>query len=335
MGRGARRAGGALVTLAAWLSLSIGPAGAAEPTMLGVNAYPNAKALPLFAGIAQGIFARHGLQIVLKYTDNAEDQRKGLAAGDYAVMHLAVDNAVAMKDVAHQDVIIVMGGDSGMNEFFVQPGINSFADLRGKTLVVDAPDTAYALQAKKILRRNGLTDGVDYRVKSIGRGALRLQAMAQDKGNAAAVLNLPYTIEAREMGLKSLGDTVALLGPYQAGGAFVMRAWARQHAETLERYLAAYIESLRWLRQKANRQAAISLLVEKLKLSPEVATQTYDLLIDPRLGFTPDAKLDLAGFKNTLALRAEIEGQKGAKPALPARYLDLSYYKAAIKLLGP
>jgi hypothetical protein len=89
------------------------------------------------------------------------------------------------------------------------------------------------------------------------------------------------------------------------------------------------------VRQKSNRAAAIILLVEKLKLSREVAAQTYDLLVDPRVGFTPDAKLDLAGFGNTLALRAEIEGAKGVQPAPPARYLDLSYYKAAMKLLGP
>jgi len=79
MGVGPRRAGRAMAALIVGLSLFAGPAGAADPTMLAVNTYPNAKALPLFAGIAQGIFARRGLEIALKYTDNAEDQRKGLA----------------------------------------------------------------------------------------------------------------------------------------------------------------------------------------------------------------------------------------------------------------
>ena len=64
-----------------------------------------------------------------------------------------------MIEVAKQDVIIVTGGDSGMNEFFVQPYVRSFADLRGRILVVDAPDTAYALLAKKILLKHGLEDG--------------------------------------------------------------------------------------------------------------------------------------------------------------------------------
>lgn len=33
-----------------------------------------------------------------------------------------------------------------------RPDIQSLADMRGKTLVVDRPNTAYALQAKKVLK---------------------------------------------------------------------------------------------------------------------------------------------------------------------------------------
>lgn len=54
------------------------------------------------------------------------------------------------------------------------------------------------------------------------------------------------------------------------------------------------------------------------------------LLLDPRFGFTPDAKFDPEGFNNVLALRAEIEG---GTPAAPERYVDLGYYDRALKLL--
>ena len=310
-----------------------GTAIAADLTPLAVNAYPNAKALPLFAGIEKQIFARHGLMLELKSTDNAGEQRKGLAAGDYALIHIALDNAIAMADVARQDVVIVMGGDSGMNEFFVQPEIRSLADLRGKSLVVDSPDTAYALLAKKILLKNGLRDGVDYTVKPVGRGELRLKAMAQSRDNAAAVLNLPYSVQAKQMGLRSLGSTVDMLGPYQAGGVFAMRAWARANGPLLERYLAAYIESLRWVLDKRNRAECVTLLMTKLRLDRDVAERSYDLLVDPAIGFTPDAKLDMEGFRNMLALRAEMQGAKGVAPAAPERYIDLGYYEGAMKRL--
>jgi len=148
-------------------------AAAADPAAVRVNSFPNAKALPLHAGMAKGIFARRDLALQLSFTENSTRQRDGLAAGEFDIVHSAVDNAVALVELAKKDVVIVTGGDSGMNEFFVQADVRSFADLRGRKLVVDAPNTAYAIQAKKILQKHGLKDGTDYTVVPVGRGELR------------------------------------------------------------------------------------------------------------------------------------------------------------------
>jgi ABC-type nitrate/sulfonate/bicarbonate transport system substrate-binding protein len=318
--------------LSALVALAVCPAaGSAEPAAVRVNSFPNAKALPLHAGIAQGIFARHGLALQLSFTENSTRQREGLAAGEFDLVHSAVDNAVAMVETAKKDVVIVTGGDSGMNEFFVQAYVRSFADLRGRKLVVDAPNTAYAIQAKKILLKHGLKDG-DYTVVPVGRGELRLKAMAENGDYAAAVLNLPFTIQAEQLGMKSLGNTVDILGPYQANGAFALRAWVESNGPLLEHYIAAYVESLRWARRPENQAPCVAILVDKLKVSRDVAERTYRLLVDPIRGFTPDAAFDTQGFRNLLALRAEIES--GGTPPPSEKYLDLSYYRRAIATLG-
>jgi ABC-type nitrate/sulfonate/bicarbonate transport system substrate-binding protein len=309
------------------------PAQAAEAT-IRVNTFPNAKALPVYVGITRGFFAKHGLTVEVEHTESSQSQRAGLAAGRFQIAQAALDNAVAMIEVAKSDVVVVSGGDSGMNEFFVQPGIASFADLKGKTIVVDAPDTAYALQAKKLLLRNGLKEGSDYAVKQVGAVSFRYKAMISDKANAGGILNLPFTVEAAAKGLVSLGRLVDLLGPYQAAGAFVMRPWARDHGPELEKYLAGYVESLRWIRDTGNRAAAVDLLVDKLKLERDIAERTYDLLIDPVSGFTPDAKFDDEGFRNMLALRAEIERKAETEAVSPERYVDLRYYDQAMRLIG-
>ena len=84
----------------------------------------------------------------------------------------------------------------------------------------------------------------------------------------------------------------------------MLRAWARDHGAVLERYLAAYVEALRWVRDPKNRAGSVALLVDKLKLSQKEAERTYELLLDPGFGYTPDAKFDHDGFRNMLALRA-------------------------------
>ena len=319
----------ALVAAAALAACSV--AFAAGPDTLRLNTFPNAKALPFHAGIARGIFAAHGVALELSFTENSSAQREGLAAGRYDLVHAAVDNAVAMAD-ARADVVIVTGGDSGMNEFFVQADIGSFADLRGRTLVVDAPNTAYAIQAKKILLKHGLSEGADYRVVPVGRGELRLKAMAQNKAYAAAILNLPFTLQAEQLGMKSLGNTVDMLGPYQANGAFALRAWVRANGPLLERFIAGYVESLRWVRRPENRAACVAILMDRLSIPRDVAERTYLTLVDPARGFTPDARFDAEGFRNLLALRAEIEGK--ASERSPESYVDLSYYGRALATLG-
>ncbi len=313
--------------------LIAGSTGAADPVTLRVKVFPGAQNLAHFVGLSQGIFAKHDLKVDLQFTQTSDELRDGLASGAFEVVHAAVDNAVAMVEMAGKDVVIVTGGDSSMNEFFVQPDIGAVADLRGRTLVVDAPNTAYALVAKKILLMNGLKGG-DYTVKPIGGTFLRLKAMRESKENAASMLNAPFSIAAAKQGMKSLGRAVDLLGPYQASGAFVMRAWAKANGPTLESYIAAYVESTRWALQPGNRAACVALLTERLKLAPDVAEQTYQLLADPAFGLTPDARFNLDGFKNVLALRAEIEGQWGGKAPPPDRYIDLGYYDRAVKHLG-
>ena len=299
-------------------------------TPVRVNTFPTARSLPFFVGIEKGFFTNHGVALDLEFTESSRAQREGLAAGRFQVVHSAVDNAIAMVEQAGVDVVIVSGGDGGTNEVIVSRDISAYEDIRGKALVTDAPNTAYALQAKKILARHGLAEG-EYRNNPVGAGPFRLKAMLEGGDNAIAIMNLPFSAQAIEAGMKSLGRTIDLLGPYQAGGAFVLRAWAQANPKVLESYLAGYVQSLRWVLDTAHRDEAIAILMEKRLLSRGLATRSYNLMIEPAFGFNPDAQFDAKGFDNVLALRQEIEGG----PALSAAdYLDLSYSERAITVLA-
>lgn len=302
----------------------------AAQTPLKVMVFPGLSNLPIFAAQHKDLFAKQGLAIELLNTPNSDVLRDGLAQGNHQVAHAAVDNAVAMVELAKADVVIVTGGDNGFNRIFVQPEINGYADLRGKAVVVDAPNTAYALLLYKVLKDHGLNKG-DYTVRPVGGTTARLEAMTKDKANAAAgVLNPPFAFRAREAGLKDMGPAATAIGAYQAGGAFVMREWAKANSDTLVRYIKAYIEGSRWALDPANKDEAIALLAERLKLSPQIAAQSYAVAINPAEGIAKDVRFDMAGFNNTLKLRAEIEGQWGGNPPPAAKYIDLSYYDRAL-----
>jgi ABC-type nitrate/sulfonate/bicarbonate transport system substrate-binding protein len=302
--------------------------------LLRVNIFNTSSNLPLLAARANGYFEKRDLSIEVQKTPNSDAQRAGLAQGNFEIAHAAVDNAVAMVESAGHDVVIVCGGDAGMNDFMVRAEINTMADLRGKLLAVDAPNTSYALAAKKILKLHGLLENRDYAVRLAGGTGQRAAAMLADPQLAAAMINPPFSFMMREQGLKSLGSQHELLGPYQATGCFVMRAWAAANNDALQRYLAACIEGQRHVMNPANRSAMIGLLAASFRLSPAAAEGSYEALIKPGSGLAPDAALDNRGFEAVLAIRAEMEGMWGGTPPDAGRYIDLSHYRLALMLAG-
>lgn len=297
--------------------------------MLQVIVFEGVQNLPLFAAQEKGFFAGRGLDVAIEFTPNSWTLRDGLADGRFQIAHTAVDNAIAMVELAGKGVAVVMGGDNGFNAAYVQPEIASFADLRGRTVLVDAPDTAFALVLYRILEKHGLRRG-DYEVKSVGATPLRLAELRRDRTAAAAILNLPFRILAEREGLKKLGEAVDEIGPYLSTAGFVMRPWGEANGDVLVRYIAAYVEGLRWALDPENRTEAIGLLAERLRLPPDVAAEAYGIASAPKTGLAPDAAVDVAGLRNVLKLRAEIQGQWGGTPPSPDRYLDLSYHARAL-----
>jgi ABC-type nitrate/sulfonate/bicarbonate transport system substrate-binding protein len=211
----------------------------------------------------------------------------------------------------------------------VQPEITALSELRGKTVIVDAPNTSYALLLYKMLGAAGLKKG-DYEVKAVGSTFTRLQELQKEKSYAASMLNPPFSLQAVRAGLKDMGAVVDAVGPYQATAGFVMRGWAKDNADVLVRYIQAQLDSLRWIYDPGNKAEATALLAARLKLPPDVAAQTFAIATDPTTGFAKDAAIDITGFSNVLKLRAEIEGQWGGTPPSPEKYLDLSYRERAL-----
>ncbi len=333
-----RRSGLVAVVVCAWFSAATAtqvpspPRG--RPETVRVVAFSGVTTMPLRVAQGRGGFARHGVAVSVEFTPNSSVLRDGLASGRYDIAHAAVDNAIAMVETAGVDVVILMGGDDSMNELVAQSDIASIAELRGRTVIVDAPNTAYALQLKKILGDRGLIQGRDYTVQPVGGTPQRWRALRTDRTAAASMLNPPYSLLAAREGFRRLGSAAELLGAYQGMGAFAQRAWAQHHREAVVRYLTAYVEALRWILDPSHRREVIELLAAELEVPPDVAEQTYARTMASPTGLARDARLDRNGLAQVLKLRAELEHQWNGPPPPPERYYDSSYHEAALARLA-
>src|SRR5262249_24724158 len=283
--------------------------------------------LPLLAPQEKDFFARRGRNVKFVFAPSADELPRVLADGRVQIIHSTSDNAIKILDVDKLDVALIVGGDNAHNHIIAQQYIGKIEDLRGKTILLDTATSGYAFVLYAILKRHGLPKG-DYVLKTAGSTPRRLEAMLADKNNKAAVLNPPFSIQAVKAGLKDMGPTVSMMGPYQGPAGYTLRPWARANSDTLVKYLQAYMEGGRWSLDPANTAAATEILARRLELAPDIAAAVYDVVTDKQEGFAPDGGFDLPGFKNVLALRAEYEG---GTPAAPEKYLDLSYYQQALK----
>jgi ABC-type nitrate/sulfonate/bicarbonate transport system substrate-binding protein len=283
---------------------------------------------------ANGTFAKYGLQIQIprSTTGGSDEVRRWLASGELDLADYGVDNAIAMVENAGVDVILVAATDSTPTELIAQPEIKSLADLRGKTVLIDAPNTQNALALKKILSTAGLIAATNYVMKEAGGTGARVAMMLKQKEFSATMASGQTAVQARQGGLVSLATTANIFGPTLRYGVFTRRQWARENGDLLVRYLAAHIEAQRWIMNPVNKEQVIDIVARQAKLSRDLAGQIYDMDMGPN-GLAKDAAIDVQRLANVLKLRAEIEGSWDGKAPPPDRYYDASYHGKALALL--
>ena len=110
---------------------------------------------------------------------------------------------------------------------------------------------------------------------------------------------------------------------------------ASAHADARTEARRHFKNGMQLIQNKQYKQGIAELeKAQELLPHPNVVfniARTYEQLVDPAFGFTPDVRFDMEGFRNMMALRAEVEGKT---TAAPERYLDFSYYDSAMKLVG-
>jgi ABC-type nitrate/sulfonate/bicarbonate transport system substrate-binding protein len=284
---------------------------------------------------ANGIFAKFGLNIEIPRSaaGGSEEVRRWLASSELDLADYGVDNAIAMVENAGVDVILVAATDYTPTELVAQPEIKSIAGLRGKVVLVDAPNTQNALALKKILSSAGLNAGTDYQMKEAGGTSARVAAMLKQKDYAATMASGQTAAQARQRGLVSLATTSNIVGPMLRYGVFTRRQWAKENSDTLVQYLAAHITAQRWIVNPENKNKVIEMVMQQRKLSRDLAAGLYEMDIGPD-GLAKDAAIDVARFSNVLKFRAEVEGSWGGKAPSPDRYYDASYHKKALAIVN-
>lgn len=329
----------AIVLLAALTSVTNTSLRSEELPHVTVNVFPGGFNWPSFVALDKGFFERNGIRVTLQFTPNSVAQMTGLADGKFDIAITAADNIVAYVEGQGEapigpqpDFFAFMGGDSGFLNLVVAPDVKSFGDLKGKTLSVDARTTGYAFVLFEMLARNGLHEG-DYSIEKVGGTVQRWNALRGRK-QAGTLLSAPFNLLAREEHFTALAKATKVIGPYQGNVGATRRSWAMENKTLVIAFIRSYVQAIEWLYDKSNREEAVRILAKNVpEISPGLAEQSYDELLDPEAGFSPAGRVDFAGLRTVLALRSRY-AELPKTLTDPLKYYDPSYYDSAMRTRG-
>jgi ABC-type nitrate/sulfonate/bicarbonate transport system substrate-binding protein len=302
---------------------------------VSVIVFPGGFNWPIWVAQEKGDFAKGGIEVQLTNTPNSVFQLTGLIEGRFDLGMTAIDNVIAYQEgqgeapvATPPDLFAFMGGDNGLLSLVVVPEVKSFRDLKGRTLSVDAMTTGYAFVLFDLLQRNGLAAG-DYRVEKAGGVLARWEALRERKQDGTMLL-APFDVVAKAAGFSVLQRAIDVYGHYQGLVGAARRGWALDNPAKVTAFIRGYLAGLDWLYDPARRDEAVTLLRKHLpQMSPEVAAQSYAILINPD-GFAPKAEIDIAGVRRVLALRSQY-GEPRKELTDPTRYYDPTFYEAALR----
>jgi ABC-type nitrate/sulfonate/bicarbonate transport system substrate-binding protein len=289
---------------------------------------------PLWVGNEKGFFAANGLELKITPTPSSGFQMQNLVAGKFDIASSAIDNLVAYNEGQGEapldrpaDLVAVMGGQIGGIRLLVQPDIQSIADLKGKSLAVDAATTGYAFVLRKFLQMGGLAES-DYQFERMGGTAQRVEALMQNRTIGTIVVS-PADLAPIAKGYRVLADA-ATIGPYQSTLYVVRREWARAHEAELVGFIRGVLDSLAWLRDPVHRDEAAAIYRKYIpQATDESARNAWDALLGrDKEGIRKDGRIDLEGVATVLKLRSEF-GRPQKNLADPSKYIDESYYLKA------
>ena len=296
------------------VSITLGPVG------------PNALLWTSYVAMNKGLFEQAGVKVDVTFTGSTANTTQQLVAGAIDIGHGSVDSYVRAIEAGAP--IVAVAGEQATPTYSLlgQPSLSGVADLRGKLVMIGGPKDPTLFFIQRMLRPNGLADG-DYELAYAGSTGDRFSAL-QSGGVAAGLLTQPFDFAAERQGYRRLVDQWDYPLDYQFIGYGVRRDWAQSHEDALVRYLRGFRAASRWLHDPANRDAAVALLSDEVKLQPEDAQATYDLLIARLKAFSPEGVIAERAMQGVLDSIVAL-GDLPAPPPPVSKYLDNRYIEAA------
>jgi ABC-type nitrate/sulfonate/bicarbonate transport system substrate-binding protein len=245
-----------------------------------------------------------------------------------------IDNVVAymegqgaVETEREPDLIAFMGGYNYSFPLVVRGDIESWSDLKGQKLAVDAATTGYAFLMRKMLEDNGLAPG-DYEFVSVGGPNERTEAMKTGEF-AGALVNMAQARQLEAFNCRPLVSDPDPWANYQGNVFTARRDWAAAHKPEMLGFVRAFQKGVDHTLDSSHNDELAEMLLRYLpKMPPQAAPRAVAALQSGPAPLVPGTPISIEGIRTVLALRSAY-GEPRKEMSDPYKYLNMAYYEEA------
>lgn len=267
---------------------------------LGFSAWPGW--FPWQVAADQGLFAKNGVDVEVKYFENYTDSLNALSTGNIDANSQTLNDTISsVAGGAKERIVLVNDNSTGNDQIIAREGIASVADLKGKTVAAEEGTVDHYLLLLA-LQKAGL-----------GPADVKFTPLATDAAAAAFVAGrvdavgvfAPFTTTALErQGSKAIATSKDFPGAIP-DHLVVNPSLIQDRPDDVQALVKTWFDTVDWIR--TNRDQAIAIMAKRAGVSP-TDYATYDagttiFTLENNLeAFTPgstDAHLDYQGRKIT------------------------------------
>jgi NitT/TauT family transport system substrate-binding protein len=251
---------------------------AAEPINVGKGGPQTFSFSPVDVGIAEGIFAKHGLEPKSFQLDSAAKIHQAIATGDIDIALASGPDMAFIAKGSPAKSVAAMAGRPTMLTMVVNADspIRTIADLKDKKVSVTSTGSLTFWLAHELARQQGWgPDGID--VVALGAQTAQVAALRTHQIDGM-VMDISVAFRAEESHeariLMQFGDIAPHFHMHviHAANAFLAR-----DPDAVRRFLAAWFETIAFM--NTHRAETVKIVAGVIGTSEHIADRSYDVVM--------------------------------------------------------
>ena len=234
-----------------------------------ISVAPNSSAIVWIAK-DMGLFDKYGLDATVIFISGSIRGIQAILAGEIPIGEGGGPGLTSAR-LAGGDVVAIAGNVNVLPYYLVaQPSIKKPEDLKGKIGGNHIAGTTAEFALRVGLNKLGLNPAKDVNLRVIGGSIERMVALQKGIVNFTVVTETGKSM-AEKLGFPMIVDMAALEIPFPQNGIYTSTRFAREHADTVRRYMRAYVEAIHFF--KARKEETLKILRKYSRLDDRKALE--------------------------------------------------------------